>query len=197
MAATVAPDGRPRDAEVHDERVVLGVHHDVGGLQIAMHDAGLVRGGEPRRDLPGDRQRAIDRQPALALQDRREIRSLDVRHRDVLDAVDLAEIVDADDVLVGDLAGEQQLALEALLERLRPPPGRRGIGPDDLDRDRDLEHLVPGLIDGAHAADAEQPDDVVAGAEILADAEVVALRRALSHRAARGREPGLVRVRHG
>ena len=62
------------------------------------------------------RERAIDRQPAVALQDRREVRSLHVRHRDVRDAVDLAEVVNADDVLVRDLAGEQELALEAALE---------------------------------------------------------------------------------
>ena len=50
---------------------------------------------------------------------------VDVRHRDVLDAVDLAEVVNADDVLVRDLAGEQQLALEAPLDfgrGMRGPP---------------------------------------------------------------------------
>ena len=46
----------------------------------------------------------------------------DVRHRDVLDAVDLAEVVDADDVLVRDLAREQQFALEAPLELRAPSP---------------------------------------------------------------------------
>ena len=50
------------------------------------------------------------------LEDGREVRALDVRHRDVLDAVDLAEVVNADDVLVRDLAREQQLALEAPLD---------------------------------------------------------------------------------
>ena len=64
-------------------------------------------------------ERAIDWQPAFLLQQRREVRALDVRHRDVRDAVDLAEIVDADDVLVRDLAREQQLALEPALECLR------------------------------------------------------------------------------
>ena len=59
----------------------------------------------------------------------RQVRALDVRHRDVLDAVDLADVVNADDVLVGDLAGEQQLALEPSLEssaggRVRCASGR-------------------------------------------------------------------------
>jgi len=46
--------GRARDAEVHDQRVVLRVDHDVGRFQIAVHDAGLVRGNQPRDHLPGD-----------------------------------------------------------------------------------------------------------------------------------------------
>ena len=40
--AVVAPR-RQRDAEVHDQRMVFGVDHDVGRLEVAMHDAGLVR----------------------------------------------------------------------------------------------------------------------------------------------------------
>ena len=45
------------------------------------------------------------------------------------------------------------------------------FGPDDLDRDRDTELGVPRLIDGAHAADAEQPDDVVPRTESLSRVE--------------------------
>ena len=44
-----------------------------------------------------------------------------------------------------------------------------GIGgdfrPDDLERDGDAELGVPRLVDGAHAADAEQAHDVVARTE--------------------------------
>ena len=59
-----------------------------------------------------------------------EIGAVDVRHRDVLDAVDLAEVVNADDVLVRDLAREQQLALEAPLDL----GGRRRIAPSTSGR---------------------------------------------------------------
>ena len=113
-----------------------------------------------------DRARG-DRHPALAAQDAGKIRALDVRHRDVLDAVDLADVVDADDVPVRDLAGEQQLALEPPLDLLRGGRVRHGLRADDLDRDRDFQLLVPRLVDRSHAAGPEQADDVVAAAELL------------------------------
>ena len=53
---------RARDAEVHDERVVLGGDHDVRRLQIAMDDARLVRGDQAGGDLPRDA--AAPRRPA-------------------------------------------------------------------------------------------------------------------------------------
>ena len=154
---------RPRDAEVHDHGVIGLVHHDVGGLQIPMHDPRVVGRQQAGGDLPGDGQRSLDRQPALLLEDRCQVRSLDVRHRDVLDAVDLADVVDADDVPVRDLSGEQQFALEPAFELLRDEGLRGEVGPNHLDRDCHLQDLVPRLVDGAHPTHAEQPDDVVPG----------------------------------
>ena len=102
-----------RDPEVHDERVIVGRHHDVGGLQIAVHDAGFVCGEEAGRHLLRDGDGAIDGDAAFALQHRPEIDSLNVGHRDVGDAIDLADVVNPHDVGVRDLARQQQLALEA------------------------------------------------------------------------------------
>ena len=103
------------------------------------------------------------------LENRREVGALDVRHRDVLDAVDLAEVVNADDVLVGDLTRQQQLALEAPLDLGGRRRIRHHLRTDDFDRDGDAQLGVPRLVHGAHPADAEQADDVIAGAERLAD----------------------------
>src|SRR2546427_945509 len=106
-------------------------------------------------------------QLALLPQHRREIGALDVWHRDVLHAFDVAEIVNADDVLVRDLAREQQLLLELPLDLRRRVRVDGGVGADQLQGDRDAELRVPGVVDRAHAADPEQPDDVITGAEYL------------------------------
>ena len=65
-----------------------------------------------------------------------------------------------------------------------------GLRADDLDRDGDFQLLVPRLVDRAHAADAEQADDVVAAAEFLAHLERVGSRAfRLRARARRGSRP--------
>ena len=48
----------------------------------------------------------------------RQVLAIEIRHRDVLDAADFAQIVDADDVPMGDLACEQQFLLESALDCL-------------------------------------------------------------------------------
>ena len=143
--------------------------HDVGGLEIAVHDAGFVRRHEPGHDVPDDA--TAPRAPAACpsrFEHGREIRALEVRHRDVLDAVDLAEIVNADDVLVRDLAGEDQLLLEPALHLPRRIRVARRLGADDFERDPLPELRVPHLVHRAHPANAQHFDDVIAGAERLA-----------------------------
>ena len=88
----------------------------LAGFRSRWTTPALCASTRPGDDGARDAQHLRNRQLALALQNRGEVRAVDVRHRDVLDAVDLAEIVNADDVLVRDLARQQQLALEAPLD---------------------------------------------------------------------------------
>ncbi len=158
--------GRTRDPEVGDDRLLGVVDEDVGGLEIAVDDASLVRGAKARHDLPGERQRAGHRQLAFRGQQTREIGAVDERHRDVLDAVDLAHVVDADDVGMRDLPREHELALEPSLQLLR---GQRiRIRLDHLERERQPQLGIPDVINGAHPAHAEQADDLIALAKGLA-----------------------------
>ena len=81
----------------------------------------LVRGAKPGHHLARERQRPRDGQLAFRREQAREVGAVHERHRDVLDAVDLAEVVNADDVGVRDLPREHELALEPALELLRSP----------------------------------------------------------------------------
>ena len=162
---------RSRDPEVHDQRLAVLVDHDVLGLEIAVHDAGLVRGGQSRGDVLREDQRLRRRQLAAIAQQVGEVLPLDVRHRDVLDAVDLPEVVDPHDVLVRDLPGQQQLALEAPLDLPRDLRIPVDFGADDLQRDGDAELGVPGLVNDAHAAGPELSQNAIARPERLAGGE--------------------------
>jgi len=66
---------RFREAEVQHFHHAVGPHLDVGGLQIAMDDALLVRGAQRVRDLPGDRQSVVDRDGPSAIRSARVGRS--------------------------------------------------------------------------------------------------------------------------
>ena len=83
-----------------------------------------------------------------------------------LEAVHLAQIVDAQDVGVRHLSGEHDFALEPALHLLAAGRIDHGLGADDLERDGDAEFGVPRLVDRAHPPFAELPDDVIA-AELL------------------------------
>ena len=133
-----------------------------------MDDTGLMRGTQAGHDAPQHGQRPRRRQARLAREDRRQVAALDVRHRDVLDAIHLAEVVDADNVVVGDLPRQEQLALEAALDLPGEVRVARDLRPDDLEGDRDRKLGVPRLIDDAHPAGAQHANDVVAGAKWLA-----------------------------
>ena len=145
----------------------------LAGFEIPVHDTLLVRGTHARHDLAEDGERARHREAALTSHHLPQGEPVHERHGDVLDAVDFTEVVDAYHVGVRDLPGEHQLALEAAFGVDRR--GRIGAdaGSDGLDGDGNAKLVVPRLVDGAHAAHAEQLDDVVAVAERLAGLQLV------------------------
>ena len=158
-----------------------------------MDNPGFVRGPQPSRDLPDDRQGLPDRQRTFPGEHVGEIGALDVGHRDVFDAADFAEVVDAHHVRVGDQAREQQLLFETALDlRGRLRVFGRGA-PNHLQCQRNFEFRVPGLVDGAHAAHAEHLDDVVSAAEGCTNRERPAFsrRRTSGRGGARKRDVGI------
>ena len=121
--------GHPSDAEVRDQGLVVTADHDVRGLEIAMHDTSRVRRDEAVAYLPCDPQRAWHVEGAVTREQAGEVRAVDVRHRDVFAAVDLAEIVNSHDIGVRHEPREQQLALEPAFDSLpRRPASPRARG---------------------------------------------------------------------
>ena len=146
------------DPEVHQPDLAARVAHDVGRLQVAVDDAHVVDRAQAVRELQRRREGLLDRQPAALAQDLAQVDALHVLHRDVAQALVLAVLVDAADVLVADAPGQLDLGLEA--------PGDLGIArdlrPQHLDRDVLVEQPVVGAVDDAHAALAELLLDLVA-----------------------------------
>ncbi len=148
-----------RDAEVGDLRQVAGEQH-VARLDITVHDAAGVRGGEAPGDVVGDRQHLVDAQRAVcdAVLERRPI---DEGHRQVSPALLLARLVDGAHARVVERGGRLRLA-----EETRPGLRLRGQGgPEELQRDEPLQPHVLRLVDDAHPAAAERPDDAVPAGE--------------------------------
>ncbi len=117
-----------------------------------MHDALLVRGGEPCRHPVEDRQRFLLRQRALALHPFRGGLAAHELHHQVVQAVPLLHVHHAHDVLVRDAGGEPRLAFEAL-DEVAFFLEERWL--QALHRHVEVELEVPPAVDRPHAAGAD------------------------------------------
>ena len=122
-----------------------------------------------RGDLAADVDRPVRAQAPVGAQDRGQVLALDELHREVEHPVDLAGVVDGDDVRVLERGGDPRLAREALAEAL----GLGEVGRDDLDGGAALEVQVLRAVDHAHAAAADPLLDPVSRDD-RAEARVVA-----------------------
>ena len=119
-----------------------------------MDDPGAVRLLQRGSNLARNRHGALRRHPPVLLEHVGERSPLDVPHRQEAQSLVLPDVVDADHVLVADLAREEKLAAEALDDRgiasqVRAKDFQRGI---------DVELLVARPIDDphpSHAGDSE------------------------------------------
>jgi hypothetical protein len=146
------------EAEVEQDDLALGGELDILGLDVAVEHGGLprvdvVEGGE---ELLGPGEDLVDGEGGVAAGlEGREVGAAEELH-DEEAAGGVAEVVD--DPGEGGVAegGEDLgLALEGLGVLL-------GAAEHLLEGDRIAEAAVDGLVDGAHAAAPDQPDDLVA-----------------------------------
>ena len=136
--------------------VAAGGDQDVVRLDVAVDQAGLVRGVERVTRLGEDAQRPADVQ--LPRDDQvLQVRPPDEPHREEEPVLALARLVDRDDVRVLERGLEETLAAEALAERRLAAE----LGGDHLERDGAREGQLGRLVDGAHAAAADQGVDAI------------------------------------
>ena len=121
-----------------------------------MDDALAMRPVERVGDLGGDLQRLVERKRSLH-EPRGQRLALEMRHDQVVRAIDVADVVDAADVRMIERGNRPRLAFETCTQI--------GIAGDfswqDLDGDCAIEARVAGFVDLAHAARAERAEDFV------------------------------------
>jgi hypothetical protein len=141
--------------------------HDVGRLEIAVDHSGIVRRRQPLPHLAHDRQRFLEAQLAVAAQPLLERLAGEQLHAEEADLRPLSfrllqavaeQVEDAAHIRVGDLAGQLDLAPEAV-------EGAFEVG--DLGANRLQGYAVAqleilGLVDVPHAAVADEADDLEA-----------------------------------
>src|SRR4029079_1806757 len=106
------------DAEVDDLGVAFAINQNVLRLDVAMNQPALVRVVERRSDLADDEDSTVDRKRTLPADQFLQARTADVLHDDVVRVTFLADIVNIDDVGVGEAGGRLGLTLETLQEVL-------------------------------------------------------------------------------
>ncbi len=173
-----------RRAEVGDLHVGLARVQDVGGLDVAVRDAHLVRELERARALEDDLHHAVDRQQLLRVAMPLQRAAVDVLHDDVVQLVVGHRVVDLADVRVLQLAGERGLGDEQLAVQLAAVGVLERLGQHHLDRDVAAVERVVAQVDDAGRASPE-----LAQHRVLADALGDARRRSW-------RLAALARARH-
>ena len=156
----------PREPEVGEIDMLRAVEQDVRRLDVAVHEAACVRSVQRGRDLRADRDRPAGSSAPFGSEQRAEIAAVHEPHREIDAPVDVARVVDRDDIRVLERHHELRLAREALAEALVPGQGRR----HQLQRDRPLQAQVVGPVHDAHPAAAEQLLDPVSE-EVAADVD--------------------------
>ena len=152
------------DAKVDDLRrqLVLGIRreHDVGGLEIAVHEAGAMDRAERARQSLGDDQRAKERKADVALEtiaQRLAVHELHHEERRIAEN----EVEEAHDVRVLNRRDRSRLALKSRLE----DGVAHELRLEHLDGDAQANGRVLGDEHLPHATGAEQLDHAVMRAD--------------------------------
>jgi len=160
---------------------------DIGGLQVAMHDAALMCGVEALADLAGYSCGVVerDRSPANALGQRLAVHQFE---DEASDTVRLVDAVDRRDVRMTERSEEPCFLLESRQALGIVAEGFR----QDLDRDIATKDGVADAVDVAHATGPQQRIHPVRPEHSSGE-----VRNLVGHEPSRGRERGLFEERRG
>ena len=145
--------GEPEIEHLHDAG---GTDHDVPRLDVAVHDAAVVRLDEGEGDLPGDADGVREVEPPAPHPLRQRL-ALDVLHDDVRPVRILADVVDRADVRVIDGRRQARLAKHAPL-RLIVSSGDPG---EHFDRHVAVQPRVGREVDLSHPTRPKRREDTV------------------------------------
>ncbi len=194
-AGQLRRSGRAGDAEIDEVgEVVLG-HQDVRRFDVAVHEPDAVGGVEGGGDLFHDRYRALRRQRTVCEQFGDGM-AVDQPHGHIQAVVDLAEIMDGDDVGLIQPGGHLGLPTEPRLILLIVGE----IRGQQLQRDHPVHGSVVRLPHFAHAAAAQQLDQPVPAERCPVHRLTIRVSRLKRHHLltlqAMGRVNGRIRGRH-
>ena len=146
------------NAEVGDLHHTVSAHEDVSRLDVAVNDSVVVREGECARDVAGDVRRLSVGELLAFLQDLGKRFSAHVLHSDEVGVVDLAPVVDGDDVWMLQTSRGLSFATEPFHECWIC----RVFGKQNLQRNRTIEQGVVGEEDLGHTTTTDAALDSVA-----------------------------------
>src|SRR5216117_328794 len=113
ISSSPSSSAKPPRPKSSTRALPVAVDHYVGGFQIAMNKSEVVRGGEAGANLSRKLQRLVLRQSTDAPQQRRQLFALDEFHRKKVTAIDIADVVNATDILMRNLPGHAHFAMKA------------------------------------------------------------------------------------
>src|SRR5438552_13133557 len=122
-----------------------------------MNNSHAARGFKRTADLLHDLDRFLGGELSLLMDEGAEIHALDILHGDEIHPLSFAQVVNANYILVGNLASEEQFLLEAVKNSLIA--GK--IGPNDFQGYWPTQLAVHGFVNRAHSAFAQNFENFV------------------------------------